>query len=65
MIPVRNFDLASIYDSPALLAATDDRSIPFGVELKGYADMDMVNFITNPAYALADAAVYLEDYFLY
>ena len=64
MIPVRNFDLASIYDSPAILAATDDRSIPFGVELKGYADMDMVNFITNPAYALADAAVYLEDYFL-
>ena len=64
LIPVRGYDDRTVFSSPALLAAEKDRDIPFGIELKGYADMDMLNFISNPATVLADAAVYLKDFLL-
>ena len=64
LIPVNGFDDKNIYSSPAILASLEDKKVPFGFELKGYADMDMINFISNPAPVLADAANYLEDYLL-
>ena len=64
LIPVRGYDDRTVFSSPALLAAEKDRDITFGIELKGYADMDMLNFISNPATVLADAAVYLKDFLL-
>ena len=47
MIPVNSFDKDSIFTSPALLAVAENRNIPFGIELKGYADRDMINFIST------------------
>lgn len=64
MIPVNSFDKDSIFTSPALLAVAENRNIPFGIELKGYADRDMINFISNPAATLSGAADYLRDYLL-
>ena len=64
MIPVNGFYDDSIFDSPALLAVTENKSVPFGVELKGYADMDMINFISNPAAALNGVAEDLRNFLL-
>ncbi len=63
-IPISDYDERTVFSSPALLASLDDRSIPFGIELKGYADMDMLNFISNPASVLQDAAEYVRTYLL-
>ena len=64
IIPVNSFDDDSIFDSPALLASIEDKSTTFGIEFKSYVDMDMVNFLSDPAMALADAASYLKDFLL-
>ena len=64
MIPVNGFNDDSIFDSPALLAVTENKRVPFGVELKGYADMDMINFISNPAAALNGVAEDLRNFLL-
>ena len=64
MIPVSNPDDDTIFSSPALLASAENRTVSFGIELKGYADMDMIGFLSNPAPVLADAAEYLRDFLL-
>ena len=64
MIPVNSFDDSSVFDSPALLAAMDGKSTPFGIELKGYADVDMMNFMANPGAALSGVAEDLRNYLL-
>ena len=64
MIPVNSFDDSSVFDSPALLAAMDGMSTPFGIELKGYADVDMMNFMANPGAALSGVAEDLRNYLL-
>ena len=64
MIPVNGFNDDSIFDSPALLAVTENKRVPFGVELKGYTDMDMINFISNPAAALNGVAEDLRNFLL-
>ena len=64
MIPVNGFNDDSIFDSPALLAITENGSVPFGVELKGYADMDMINFLSNPGAALNGVAEGLRNFLL-
>ena len=64
MIPVNGFNDDSIFDSPALLAVTENKSVPFGVELKGYADIDMINFISNPAAAMHGVAEDLRNFLL-
>ena len=64
MIPVNSFDDSSVFDSPALLAAMDEKSTPFGIELKGYADVDTMNFMANPGAALSGVAEDLRNYLL-
>lgn len=63
-IPVSNIENKNIFYSPALLATIEREDIPFGVEVKDYADMDFINFISNPAEALSDASIYLKNYLL-
>ena len=63
-IPISDYDEQTVFSSPALLASMDDRTIPFGIELKGYADMDMIDFISDPASVLQDAAEHLRTFLL-
>ena len=61
-IPVKGTD-DDIFSSPAFLAAVDDES-SFSIDISSYADMTMLEFISDPASALSDAADYLRGFLL-
>ena len=63
-IPISDYDERTVFSSPALLASVPDRTVPFAIELKGYADMDMLDFLSDPASVLQDAAEYLRTFLL-
>ncbi len=55
VIPVRDTTDRTYFDSPARLAEIEEKS-PFGIQVKGYADMDMLNFIYKADTTLAVVA---------
>ena len=63
LVPVQSFTRKTYYDSPATLADIEEK-VPFGINLKGYADLDFIRFIDNPAYALSGAATTVHDFLL-
>lgn len=59
-VPVKSMAADDIFRSPALLAHEENDS-GFGFSVGGYADIDMLNFIADPALTLGSAADYLRD----
>ena len=62
-IPVKRIQDNDIFQSPALLAAEDNEN-NFSIDVKSYADFDMLEFFSDPASVLTDAAYYLRDFIL-
>ncbi len=59
-VPVKSVVPDDVFLSPALLAR-EEKSGGFGFEISSYADIDALNFISDPGYTLSGAAAFLRD----